>query len=338
MISRGEFTLESLVSPRVAFKGRLLRPLQPEREVGSGLRMLPISINGILSNAVPDTVSNDNLIPEDYARSIGAALNRRVATELYLNSCERKFISVWTTSLPCSFPNEAQSSRISVFSVVFKLSVPVIIGSEILQTTQTLTKFKHRLAKLAGKTFTKWRVLQTQITRRRMSYTLDGKRVLANADTGPNIELISLGYTLQRNLHVEQIHKWSSKVELANGSTTQLTGKVVCTFEIGSEDSRNREFRIFYVLPGLTSEVLLGDQQLAHHQVFELDEHDFVVKDDISPNSVDPIYWAGSKGWPSLSSMLNDAKTGTLKPVDSAPQSTTIRLAIRTGFKGEPKI
>ena len=100
------------------------------------------------------------------------------------------------------------------------------MGMPFLDETQTLVKYQHRFQ---PRVIPKYRPIQLNSLnspRRRLYCLVESQPELANADTGSDLDLMSLDYVLKRGFSMTAVGLSSSTIQFADGSTSELEGKV----------------------------------------------------------------------------------------------------------------
>jgi hypothetical protein len=235
-------------------------------------------------------MSSDNIISEAYAAGLGVSINRDPAKRRrFRNACGRVFTSVGVVLVDVAFPDDPSKIwRNCRFYVVKTCAAPLIIGDSFLRHTSTLTNNKHRLKKLSFPVKTPWRVCYMDVPRRLLHCSIYGKRVLASADTGSNVDLVSLDYAMRRGWQIRKMPAGTGSVSLADGTVKEITGYVNVSLRIAGVV----HLQTLYVLDGLMCDVLLGDETLDKLDVFNRYANYFVTmgcegESDICHN----IYW-----------------------------------------------
>jgi hypothetical protein len=179
------------------------------------------------------------------------------------------------TRVPCTFQDNSQQQVTSRFWVFPKLIVPLLVGRKFLESTDTLTRFRQRLQKLIVPAGISLRVLHMEVPRWRINCTVASRATLANPDTGSDLDLMSLSFVLKNGFRMEKLRYGRECIQFADGTEQRLEGKVSVPFAIGQGKDGGVQ-REFYVLDGLTSEVLLGNQTLEEVDAFNTYAHEFV--------------------------------------------------------------
>ncbi|KEF51942.1 uncharacterized protein A1O9_11932 [Exophiala aquamarina CBS 119918] len=251
---------------------------------------LPMIINGNCFEALPDTRSSSNMMTEAVANALGISIDRAESRRhSFKNACGELFHSVGEATTQVSFPGEgAQECR---FAVLRTCAAPLIMGDPFLRTTETLTKFRHRLKKATtSATRRAWQVCYMSVPSQRLECYLDSMSVQADPDTGSDMDLISLAYATQSGWKINPLPPEIGPIELANGTRKTLSGYVHVPFTIGGYSSYNT----FYVLDGLVCDVILGDETLDELDAFNQYAAYFVELEAnmVEPNHCHNINWA----------------------------------------------
>ena len=184
------------------------------------------------------------------------------------------------------------AGRIDCFFYVLEtLITPIIMGMMFLERTETPKKYWHRLQ--AKDNYTSKQVHSMGTPGRRLLCFADGEPVLANADTGADMDLISLTYASERQFTISPItNDFDSTVEFADGSLAELSGIVVLQVGFGSSNGGPRFNNEFFVLEGLTCDLLLGADLLDEIDAFQTYQEDFATIDGLAMASdLCPIVW-----------------------------------------------
>lgn len=105
---------------------------------------------------------------------------------------------------------------------------------------------------------------------------MDGEHVLATPDTGSEVDLISPGFCASKGYEIKPVSDANRFVQLADDRIERLRGRVSASLDIfdsdanGSSGGKGHQ-RDFYVLDGLPTDVLLGEDAL--YQMGAFTEH-----------------------------------------------------------------
>ncbi|KAL4799339.1 hypothetical protein BDV19DRAFT_310277 [Aspergillus venezuelensis] len=130
------------------------------------------------------------------------------------------------------------------------------------------------------------RVFHLSAPKQRMRCYIGDVPVYTNADTGAEMNLVSRKWAETHNVHVRRRDRGYKRVMLADGSTARITGQFTADFRAfrsGGRDSRlnaRKYEREFFILDGLTSDVLLGQNLLLDVRAFKKQQRSFIELHD----------------------------------------------------------
>ena len=254
---------------------------------------LPMIIHQSIVISRPDSGSEDNIMVLDLAQSLNLEVNSAPEHQKGFRMANGKIVkAVGRTVAECSFAKDPAVSLRCLFYVFHQLVTPLIMGMDFLNATQTLAAFRHRLEPRAIKSTMPLQICSLDLPRRRLYCLADSQPKLANADTGSDIDLMSLAYVQKRGFVTEEIEPWNSVVQFADGSLTRLLGKVQVKIEIGTGSSAQSWKKEFYVFDGLTCDILLGEDFLHSTAVFQFYSSAFALDaEDDGVCEVNAIVW-----------------------------------------------
>ncbi|KAL2845202.1 E1-E2 ATPase-domain-containing protein [Aspergillus pseudoustus] len=259
--------------------------------------VLPLRIAGAEIDALPDTGADENAISSACARLLGLKVERdaegygssgtifRLANGRVVKSCG-------VVSAPLSFSkgnNNKQKNLKApvVFRVFNTLAVPMILGRKFLKDTETLTRYTNRLKKETTAPFGSSaipRILHMNIAKERMLCYVNGVPVYANADTGAEMNLASPQWAKRHGgADIEKPRPGYEEVMLADGSRARILGQFNARFQVSGDPKAKRKGRSrtstrqFFILDGLTSDVLLCQDLLFDVRAFQKQQKSFVV-------------------------------------------------------------
>jgi hypothetical protein len=246
-------------------------------------RYLPMIINGSKYRTVPDTGSLENVISADEVRRLRLNFTGNIRQFVMGNGSTTT--SLGSVSLKCAFAQGDSHTTFQQFNVIENLAVPVIMGKKFLDNSKTLTSYQHRLEVIYTMVKRTFRLLHLDRPRQLMRCYVNGSLVHANADTGAEMDIMSPSFALSNSLNIETLDEWERRVELADGSTAELSGKVRVSFDAydvcsSSPTKSKRHVRTFYLMEGLTSDVLLGEDALYDINAFTEHSDSFFESSD----------------------------------------------------------
>ena len=276
-----KFSTANLDSDRDAYRYKMLKsratsgfsPFQPTRR--SRRVELPMNILGSTYATCPDSGSHENIMVKGVAQQLGLDIESSTEHRKEFRIGNGKIVkSLGRTCVKCSFAKEPDLEYLCWFYVFRSLIKSVIMGMAFLDATETLTKHKNRLQCSMSPRTGPLQLCALNNPAQRLGCMAEGKRILANADTGSEIDFISLAYAKRRSFEIEKVNPQENKVQFADGSLSYLAGRVSLDIFIGQYDllsvnrGGKRLQRTFYVLDGLTSDMLLGDEFLDETDAF----------------------------------------------------------------------
>ncbi len=176
----------------------------------------------------------------------------------------------------CAFAKEVQTKMKCWFYVFDGLASPLIMGSQFLEKTKTLSDHVHRLEDCIpnpGISPMVNLIGSTQHAKRRFTAHIDHRLTLINADTGSDLDLMSSTYARAHGYRLDRRRRCRKRVRFADNTIAETIGQVQATLTL--EDGSMYP-RMFDVLPNLTSEVLLGQFTLEEISAFRFHRSSFV--------------------------------------------------------------
>ena len=268
---------------------------------GSGRkRCLPMFLNGLHYNTTPDTGSLENAISVYEVRRLGLRISR--SRRQFLMADGSPTVSLGMVRLKCAF---ARSKHIRIwqsFNVFKNLAVPVIIGKTFLDDSETLTLHQDRFEFDSTSSKNCFRVMHLCQPRQLMRCFVNGKLVYANPDTGSEVDLMSPIYARKNDLKIEGLEEGEDQVQFADGRTAKLVGKTrvdldMCNGRDESPTGHRGRSRTFYLLDGLTTDILLGEEALFDMEVFIKHQDTFMDSEDGElSNAINLITWFDKRG------------------------------------------
>jgi len=240
-------------------------------------RMLPMKFSNGIHNAIADSGSVENIIEESFMRGLGASIEVYSSTRAeFVNARGGRMQSIGTCQIPCSFPTESGTYS-TVFHVFKKLVTPLIIGRKFLDDTETLSRFPDRLKRLLNRSTQFLRVLQMELPQRMINCSVDGQNALATADSGSEADLVSLDYALKMGYEISRPEHDQSQLQFADGEVVSVYGTIDVDLALSSfDEGKSSNWTTLHVLPGLTSNILLGDETLERLEAFTKHQDAFV--------------------------------------------------------------
>lgn len=140
------------------------------------------------------------------------------------------------------------------------------------------------------------KVLPMNRPQQRFRCYLDRDLIYADADTGSQLNLISLEFATQRGLKIHQRER--EMVMLADGSTAELSGVYQTRFfPFKTQTSHLRPpEEVYYILEGLTTDVLIDAELLFEQSAFKEQQSAFVdLEEQGTPPNINTIAWLSKR-------------------------------------------
>lgn len=278
------------------------------KKSGVGRRVvLPMIIQGTTIISRPDSGSEDSIIAADLVSRLRVDIDSSPESQKEFRVANGKFVrALGRVVLEVAFAKEPSTQLFCTFYIFTHLIIPMIMGMSFLDSTETLVKYKHRLQAYTPPTAGPLQLCSLNSPRCRLYCQANSEPNLANADTGSEVELMSLAYVQKRGFNMTAVDTRSSAVQFADGSTSDLAGKVTIQIVLGTRDGPRLSIT-FYILKGLTCDILFGEDFLYETDAFETYRNAFSITDDYEACDVNTIVWFNMAEW-SLSRLWKGRK------------------------------
>lgn len=265
---------------------------------------LPIYLEGNFCRACADFGAAANIIDAEYALQINVVIVQDNACKPFLLPTFGRLIwPMGRAKILCVFPDEPLTEKVYDFFVFQHFVYPVILGQEFLRETGTLDLFQYRLYDRPQINQEIPIVAFLGAGEETLTIFLDGEELESIPDTGSEINAMSLEFAQKRGFFIEtdNIHV----VRFADGSLQAVIGRVTkpLSFKQGSpssflvrlvgQSSEVPEYQPgyevaanspiedisiaaeFYILEGLTADIILGESILASVDAFVTHSQNF---------------------------------------------------------------
>ena len=250
-------------------------------------------IDGISCVSRADSGSEDNAMRVDMVQELGLNVDNDEKYQREFRIGNGKIIkSLGTVHAICSFANDQNLLLSCVFYVFASLVCPLLMGMAFLDQTETLSRNRHRLQPRLSPFNELSGFCTLNNPRRRLVCLANQELVLAHADTGSEMDLLSLAYVRKKGYIMDRLdaeEDWI--VQFADGSTGQLVGSV--TLEIILGHTEGPHFTVtFYVLEDLICDLLLGEHFLNETNAFHSYKESFsIVETEDYSRGINTIVW-----------------------------------------------
>ena len=176
----------------------------------------------------------------------------------------------------CAFAKEPGTKMKRWFNVLPKLASPLIMGSQFLRDTKTMSHFTHRLEDQFPCTpFAPMvnLISSTQQAKRRLVAFIDDRQTYINADSGSHLDLMSSAYMKKYGYKLDRRRECRKRLQLADTTAAETIGQVEAELTLNDGSTY---LKTFDVLPGLMSDVLIGEDTLGELKIFTEHESSFI--------------------------------------------------------------
>ncbi|KAI9702330.1 MAG: hypothetical protein M1836_000809 [Candelina mexicana] len=240
---------------------------------------LPVTINGFELSSLAGTGAGDNIVDGATARKLAVSIDRGPRTRKRFklgNGTSVESTGCFTTCV--SFVNGAPTPTECLFYVLQKCPAPVIMGRRFLAKTRTMTtEFKHRFQERTSGLERPSRICYIGGTSSRLPCMVDGKDLLANPDTGSEINVMSLAYAKKHGYYKKRSNR-QLRVIFGDGSQSKTLGAVTAEVALVGRSYLEE----LHILPRPPCDILLGEGILNETDALSVYDDHFV-----SPNFED---------------------------------------------------
>ena len=240
---------------------------------------LPMTINGVAVVARPDSAAGGNFMSKELLCYLNLDLSHDANDKrLFILGNGKTVKSIGRSYASCSFAKDTTMSVGCWFNVLSDLSTSLIMGNGFLEETQTLSKNRHRLRDrtVAVSSIPVVNSIEPKVStrsKRHFGCVIDNRNTIANPDTASDLDLVSSKYA---STYRYKVMGRKRQIQLADKSTCFTSGKILVTLELA--DGR-KYLQFFDVLPGLDSDIVLGEDTLESIEAFTKLSESFVDVD-----------------------------------------------------------
>lgn len=253
--------------------------------------------------ACPDSGSAKNIMSESLANECGLKIRRtpKDIKQFELGSGKR-ISSLGRVRVPVELLGNTLGRKKCWFYIFLTCPVPLILGMPFLEEGEILTKNRHMLescpAELSNISSLLWIGSSCSSTspHNRFECSLDGHELEAVADTGSDLNLMSLKCAKREGFQIDRRREARRRIRIGDGTETETIGQV-CIYNLSLDwrkaptttdrlvdnnntDSTSHETSpemdgtnfgtIFHVLPGLPCDIIFGRNLLDQTDAFNL--------------------------------------------------------------------
>ena len=262
-----------------------------------GCRMeLPMIIHdGTRVATRPDSGSQENIILAELVNSLGISIDSNPDSQKEFRIANGNIVkATGHVVIDCSFEKDPLTKFPCLFFVFTRLVSPIIMSIAFLAKTETLNKHRYRLQPRSTPPSTRFQLCSLDCPSQQLYCLADGKPVVANADTGSDVDLLSKTYVMKRGFDGTLVEASNSEIQFADGTIARLFGKTHISIVLG-QNLETSYMMEFYILDDLTCDILLGGEFLDQVSAFEMYRDAFIpVYDDDDLREVNTIRWLNS--------------------------------------------
>lgn len=224
------------------------------------------NVDGLSVKALPDSGADQCFISPQLAGQLGYTLDARDQRQVSL-ATGKKVQSPGSVMIPWKFEGEDKLHLIKSWVLPGSIN-NLILGSQFLNATSTLTKFTHRIKSTFGSLSKRLQLRYLGKETQGVWGFLDDEVITALPDTGSDVMLISRRYADRRGLDIDRDESCRLELELADGSTTFTHGVVKdAAWSIGN--TKTEVICDFYVLDDLNVDMVLSKNYLFEMKIFQ---------------------------------------------------------------------
>jgi hypothetical protein len=185
--------------------------------------------------AIPDSGANLNIISHELAIYLGYSTPDASEREELKLLDGGTVVSEGAIQAVCrfsmTFTTEIETYH-CVFRVLRNVISPLIMSSTFLKQTETFTKFRNRLVLLPPNRFPIPRIRALGQTHSRLHCSINGRNVKALADSGSDIDVVSLDYAVLQGWKLRDLNQ---EVILADGRRISTFGMCEAQLAVGKD-------------------------------------------------------------------------------------------------------
>ena len=262
-------------------------PSRPQIENRRGALTIRINHDDKEDLAYADSGSCKNIMAESCAQQKGLIIRRRPKDVRVFQVGNGKLVtSIGRARAHVRLVKGFDKPRKEWFHILPNCPAAIVLGMPFLEAAQILSKNRHILEECPPKSRAIDRVLWISSPRNRMRCNLDGRNVTAIADSGSDLNLMSLSYAERGGYHIDRRKGVRRRLEFGDGSQEDTVGEITVhnltlnwcepetaplePLETYGEDTRPTFSAVFQVLRDLPSDVILGRDLLCDSDAFNV--------------------------------------------------------------------
>ncbi|KFY55625.1 hypothetical protein V496_06947 [Pseudogymnoascus sp. VKM F-4515 (FW-2607)] len=191
-------------------------------------KVLPVQIKDKDHLACPDSGSEKNIISKACAVEHGFRIRHRKTKDIKRFEVGNGDI-VWSIGRvfeTVGLPGSPLWKKKRWFYVLDNCPVPLVMGMEFLREAEVLTKYRHLLENCPVEMSNISSLLWIGSPRNRLRCTFDGRQLEAVADTGSDLNLMSLACAEREGFRIDRRTEVRTEIVVGNGEVIETLGQV----------------------------------------------------------------------------------------------------------------
>jgi hypothetical protein len=286
-------------------------PSRPQKRP-QGIQVVQGHINGFEIHAIPDTGAEFNIMAATFAKRRGLVVHNGDPSKCrLLRMANGKHIkTVGVVDAVWSFTSDTSQAWKITFHILADFVYDLLLGSQFLFTTQTMSHHKERLSRIPRplQSLSVLRVNVLGSASRQVRGLLQKEPVHALPDSGSEPSLLSYEYVKRRGWLMRMRMEDQNLLQFADGSVAKTEGSILATWVFPSKEVNYFKARPslkvqFHILRGCSHDVILGQDALEESDMFLEHEDAFLdVGSDTEPSGLNLVIWLPKKKVSSISS------------------------------------
>lgn len=177
--------------------------------------------------ACPDSGSEKNIISKACAVEHGFRIRRKANDKKRFEVGNGDIVwSIGRVFETVGLPGSPFWQKKRWFYVLENCPVPLVMGMEFLREAEILTKYRHLLENCPAEMSNIPSLLWIGSPRNRLRCTIDGRQLEAVADTGSDLNLMSLACAEREGFRIDRRMEARTQIEVGSGKVIETLGQV----------------------------------------------------------------------------------------------------------------
>ncbi|RYO90234.1 hypothetical protein DL764_008471 [Monosporascus ibericus] len=199
----------------------------PLKNSRGGLRVI-INLAKKTDIGYADSGSGKNIMSEAYALQKGLIIRKgRKNVRLFQLGNGKLISSVGRVRTYIKLTKSCRRPKKEWFHILANCPVPLILGMPFLKEAQVLTENRHLLESCPPEFGTTVSVFWIGTPQNRIKCNLDGRNMIAVADYGSDVNLMSLSYAKREGHHIDRRREVRTRLQFGDGSQADTVGQVI---------------------------------------------------------------------------------------------------------------